>query len=149
MAGVFDDGDAVLRGGSHDGAHVAREPAIVHHDGGAGARRDELCELRGVHVRGVRPGDVAKDGTRADVAHGVGRGDEGERPDDHFVTRPDAENLHREVERRRAVRHRNGVRTHGNPLRADRRQHRFLLLGAVAEREERDVEIHRFRQGRQ
>jgi len=31
----------------------------------------------------------------------------------------------------------------------DRRQHGFVLLGAVAEREERDVEIHRLRQGRQ
>ena len=76
LAGVFDDRQAVSRGDLGERVHVHRLPVQVHgHDRG-GARRDRGPDGSGVHET-VALEAVHEDRRGADVAHGLGGGDEG------------------------------------------------------------------------
>ena len=113
--GVFDDRNSAAPTDVRDGADVARHSDLVHGENGLRARRDRgLDELR-VHVvrRGV---DIDEHRLGPAVADAVRGRDVRVADRDDLVTLADAGRKEREMERRRAVRHRAAVR------RADQRR---------------------------
>ncbi len=109
MRCIFDDVQVVLPGNLEDGRHVAGIAGVVHDDDGFGARGDVSADgLRGdgevvgagdVGEDHVGAGDVGEDHAGAGVQDGVGGGDEAQRGDDDFISRPDAESNASQVQR--------------------------------------------------
>ncbi len=96
LAGVLDDRQAVSRGDLGERVHVHGLPVQVHgHDRG-GARRDRGPDGCGVHET-VALEAVHEDRRGADVAHGLGGGDERVGRDDDLVAGPHARGDQREL----------------------------------------------------
>ena len=96
-------------GHGEDRLHVGRIAAVVEHDHGARRRGGEPLQLRRVDREVLQRGRVGQAHVRARLAHAGGGGDERQRGADHLVPGPEAERGGGEVQRRRPVRHRDGV----------------------------------------
>ena len=84
LAGVVDQGEAVLVGDRLQLGQLARVAEDVHRDDRPGARRDRCLDGGGIHVQRVRV-DVGEDRRRALVEEAVSRRREGERRGDRLV----------------------------------------------------------------
>ena len=102
LGAVLDDRQAMAGSNGVDGFHVGALAVQADRDDGAGARRDGRFQQAGVQVAGVGV-DVDEDRCGAQQADGLGRGDEGERGGDDFVTRADAQGHHGHLQCRGAV----------------------------------------------
>ena len=97
LRAVLDDDQAPVVAEFFQCIHVHRLAEQVHRDHGPGFRRDRLLDLVQIDVEGVGV-DVHEHRRRADIADGLGRGDEGERRGDDFVAFADAGRGQREVQ---------------------------------------------------
>jgi hypothetical protein len=99
LGSVFDDRQAVAGGEREQRAHRGGVPVQVHRDDRRGARRDCGGDRGGVEAEGDGV-DVGEHRGRAGQGDGsCGRG-EGERRDDHLITRADAQRQQGQVQRR-------------------------------------------------
>ena len=105
---VFGDEQAVLVGNFIDAVEVADLPAVVHGDDRLCFRRDLFFDLIRVDAAGFVV-DVGENGCRAAVDDGACRGGERHRRGDDFVAGADAGRKQRNVERRGAGVHGDGV----------------------------------------
>ena len=85
LAGVFNDLDAASIGHFHDGLHIGTLPEEMHGNDGFRAGRDLLFKLFGVHRKGIGP-DVHEHRHRVQTRDAAGRGKEGKRHGDDFIT---------------------------------------------------------------
>src|SRR5580700_622465 len=98
LAGVFDHSQVVALRTAQDRLHRDGLPVEMHGHDRFRVRRHGLLEQR--RVEEVSFVHFDEDRFRAGRRHGDGRSDVGVRGDDHFVARPDAKGLHRELQSR-------------------------------------------------
>ena len=102
-------GDAASTADLDDAGEIAGHAELVHAQNRLRASGDRRLDQRRIHVE--RAGlDVDEHRRGAAIADGVGRGDEGMADGDDLVAGADADRQQRQVQRRRAVGHRTGVR---------------------------------------
>ena len=89
LASILDDGDLVLAGSLQDGVKVGHIASQMHGHDGRGAVGDGRLDLVGIDLEALGVG-VDEDRQGVLQEHGVDRGNEGVRGNDHLVTRLDA-----------------------------------------------------------
>ena len=143
VRGILKKKEVALLRQPRDGSELAGMSAVAHVENRACRRPDRLRTRTVRHPGLERARDVDEDRRRADVAHRVDSGDEGERGDEDLVARPEPGGEAHQVQCRGAARDRARVRD------ADvRREGRLELrgarphaepTGAVGRRDARDV----------
>jgi hypothetical protein len=108
VRGVLDQEQAVALTEVEQRVHAARVAGVVHAHHAARRRRDPTLDVAGIQRQVVGPDGVREDGPSAAESHGVGAGDEGQRRHDHLDSGADAERQACKVQRRGAVRDRDG-----------------------------------------
>ena len=108
VAGVVDQGQAVLARDRLQGVVVAGLAGVVDGHHGLRARRDAGLDLAGIDEQGIGI-DVDEDRRRAQERGAVGAGGKGHRGHDHLVARADAQGIHGGVQRGGAGAHGHGV----------------------------------------
>ena len=106
---VFDKRHVAARGDRRQRRQIARHPELMHREDGFRLRRERRFDERGVDVERRRI-DVNEDRRRSAVADGVRRGNERMADGDDLIAEADTERGERDVKRRRAARHRAGMR---------------------------------------
>ncbi len=100
---IFDNVQPVAFGQGQQGGHVGGVAAVVDDDERPRVRRDARRHVGRRQAQVVGAADVGEDGRGPGVAHGVGRGHEGQRGHDYLVARPPAQRQPGQVQRGGAV----------------------------------------------
>ena len=106
---ILDHAEAMPRGQACDGGQVTRHPQLVHAEDGPRGGRDGGFHLPWVDVERVRV-NIDEHRRGAAVPDGVGGGDVRVADGDDLVAGPHAKRRQGHMQRRRAARHRAGVR---------------------------------------
>ena len=107
---VLDDRQPPRAGERPHRVHVARVARVVERDDRLRAVAERRLDVGWIEIRLIRSENVAEDGLGSRVHDRVRGGDEVQRRDDHLVSRAAPDGQEAEVERRRPVGHRDGVR---------------------------------------